>query len=152
MNRIAFGRIIRFITLLLAAFTLVPGMAHLLEMHHKMQLTVESYAAVQYIYQGWAWLGIIQVGAILFTGILVFYELKADGSVKFTLSAFICLLLTLIIFFTFTYPANIATNNWADLPENWTQLRQQWEYSHAVNAVLELAAYILLLLAVLKAR
>ncbi len=30
---------LRFITLLLAAFALVPGMAHLLEMPHKMQLT-----------------------------------------------------------------------------------------------------------------
>ena len=151
MNK-AYHNGIRFITLLLATFTLIPGMAHLLEMPHKMQLTVESYATVQYIYQGWAWLGIIQVGAILFTGILLLYERRTGGSFSLILVAFICLLLTLVIFFIFTYPANIATNNWAVLPLNWTQLRQQWEYSHAVNAVLEMIAYILLLFAMLKVK
>ena len=151
MNK-AYHNGIRFITLLLATFTLVPGMAHLLEMPHKMQLTVESYATVQYIYQGWAWLGIIQVGAILFTGILLLYERRAGGSFRLILVSFICLLSTLVIFFIFTYPANVATNNWAVLPLNWTQLRQQWEYSHAVNAVLEMIAYILLLLAMLKVK
>lgn len=44
------------------------------------------------------------------------------------------------VFWTFTYPANVATRNWTVVPANWQALRVQWEYSHAVGAVLTLAA------------
>jgi hypothetical protein len=35
------------------------------------------------------------------------------------------------------------------LPENWIELRRQWEYSHATSAVLNLIALISLFLSVL---
>jgi formate hydrogenlyase subunit 3/multisubunit Na+/H+ antiporter MnhD subunit len=47
---------------------------------------------------------------------------------------------TLALFFVWTYPANEATGNWTSVPENWEQLRIQWEYSHAVNAALTFLA------------
>jgi membrane associated rhomboid family serine protease len=50
------------------------------------------------------------------------------------------ILATLAIFFAWTYPANQATENWTIMPETWETLRRQWEYSHAVNAVLTFAA------------
>ena len=42
--------------------------------------------------------------------------------------------LNLLVFFTWTYPANLATENWTRMPADWEALRRQWEYSHAVNA------------------
>lgn len=54
------------------------------------------------------------------------------------------------IFFTFTYPANRATNNWTILPANWPDLRRQWEYSHATRAAAFIAALVMLLLSVLR--
>jgi hypothetical protein len=48
----------------------------------------------------------------------------------------------------FTQPVNRATRNWTVLPpENWQQLRRQWEYSHAASAVLNLIALFALLYA-----
>ncbi len=47
---------------------------------------------------------------------------------------------TLALFFVWTYPANQATGNWTSAPENWEQLRTQWEYSHAANAALTFVA------------
>jgi hypothetical protein len=35
------------------------------------------------------------------------------------------------VFWAFTYPANVATNNWTVVPDTWASLRRQWEYSHA---------------------
>jgi hypothetical protein len=35
-----------------------------------------------------------------------------------------------------------ATTNWTVVPENWQAIRTQWEYSHAVNAVLTYFAFI----------
>jgi hypothetical protein len=50
---------------------------------------------------------------------------------------------------TFTYPANQATNNWTVLPPNWQDLRSQWEYSHATGAGLNFIALITLIVSVL---
>jgi len=134
-----------FITLLLATLALTPGMAHLLEMYRKMQLTQESYGAVQYIYGGWALLGLIQFAAVISSFLLYFRW----GKLPLVLIASILLLFTLVIFFIWTYPVNRITQNWSVLPVNWESLRRQWEYSHAAGALLELTAYILLLTAVM---
>jgi hypothetical protein len=40
-----------------------------------------------------------------------------------------------------------ATSNWTILPNNWTHLRAQWEYSHAAGALLNLSAFLALLFA-----
>jgi hypothetical protein len=56
---------------------------------------------------------------------------------------------TQVVFWTFTFPANQATDNWTMLPENWMALRTQWEYLHAASAVLNLIALVALILSVL---
>lgn len=56
---------------------------------------------------------------------------------------------TQVVFWTFTFPANQATENWTQLPENWEALRTQWEYSHAASAALNLAALVAVFVSVL---
>jgi hypothetical protein len=136
-----------FLSLLLTALAMAPELAHLLEMYHKMQLTQESYGAVQFIYRGWDFLGIFQVGAVISTGILLFLMLPKGGrTFRLTIAALICLIVPLIIFFVVIFPVNVATQNWAILPANWQQLRNEWEYAHAVNALFAITAYVLLLM------
>jgi hypothetical protein len=67
----------------------------------------------------------------------------------FALIAFLCIVGTQVVFWTYTYPANQATNNWTMLPENWVELRRQWEFSHAASAVLNLIALAMLISSVL---
>jgi hypothetical protein len=50
---------------------------------------------------------------------------------------------------TYTYPANRATDNWTLLPEDWQALRANWEYSHAAGAGLGMIAMITLIISVL---
>jgi hypothetical protein len=64
--------------------------------------------------------------------------------------AFLCIAGTQVVFWTYTYPANQATNNWTMLPENWVELRRQWEYSHATSAALNLVALVTLILSILS--
>ncbi len=78
--------------------------------------------------------------------IMVRHQPKVFG---LTLAAFLCLLAAHGLFWIFTFPANQATSNWTTLPENWTALRAQWEYSHAAGAVLNLVAFIMLVLSML---
>jgi hypothetical protein len=68
------------------------------------------------------------------------------------LTAFILIAATLAIFFTWTYPANQATGNWTEVPDNWRDLRTQWEYAHAVNALLTFLALCAVTLATVLAR
>jgi hypothetical protein len=61
--------------------------------------------------------------------------------------ALISLIGAQMIFWSFTFPTNQATENWTVLPSNWIELRRQWEYSHAAAAVLNLVAFLSLALA-----
>ena len=125
-------------------------MAHLLELRAKMLFAKDDYQLVQGIYRGWQWLGIFEIGAIVLTlgwTIMVRKEIKFF---RYALSALLCLIISIIIFFVFTFPANQATTNWTNLPSNWEELRMKWEYSHAARALLNLTGFMLLIAGVLQ--
>jgi hypothetical protein len=89
------------------------------------------------------------VGALLSTFILTILVRKQRTAFILTLVALLCMAAAQAVFWTFTYPANQATNNWTVLPANWLELRRQWEYSHATGAGLNLVALITLILSIL---
>jgi hypothetical protein len=124
-------------------------MAHLLELPRKIDLSREAYLTVQQIYRGWSLLGIVVLAALLSTFILTILVRHQRTAFILTLVAFLCMAAAHVVFWTYTYPANQATNNWTVLPENWQALRTQWEYSHAIGAGLNLLALITLILSVL---
>jgi len=76
------------------------------------------------------------------------FMLRGTGA-AFAQAVAACLLMaaTFPVFFIWTYPGNVATQNWTVVPDNWGALRTQWEYSHAANAVLTFAAFCCLALA-----
>jgi hypothetical protein len=139
----------RFFSLLFVALVLAPAMAHLLELPNKIGLSREEYLVVQQIYSGWALLGFVVAGALLSTLVLTLMVRRQPRVFALTLAAFLCVLAAHVVFWIFTFPANQATSNWTMLPENWMALRAQWEYSHAAGAVLNLTAFIMLVLSVL---
>jgi hypothetical protein len=143
---------VQFLALVLTALALVPGGAHLLALANKIGLTAEQYFIVQNIYRGWSLLGSVLVGALIANLVLV-VQLRGQGRpFVLAVAALLGLALSLVIFFTWTYPANQATNNWTTIPTNWEQLRREWEYSHAANALVTLAAFCALALSVLTTR
>ena len=131
---------LQLVAILGVALAMAGGWAHLLELPAKMTLSREEYLTVQQIYRGWALLGIPIIAALLATAALAVLLRGQGPPFVFTLAAAVCIAVSLIVFFTFTYPANQATENWTVMPENWKSLRRQWEYSHAANAVLTFAA------------
>jgi hypothetical protein len=48
--------------------------------------------------------------------------------------------------------ANVATENWTFLPEEWETLRRRWEYSHAVSAWIYFVALAALTLSIVIER
>jgi hypothetical protein len=139
----------RFLSILLTAVAMSAGLAHLFELPHKINLSREEYLIVQQIYRGWALLGVAVIGALVSTLVLTLLVREEYGMFYLTLTAALCIALSLIVFFTFTYPANQQTMNWTILPENWQELRRQWEYSHAAGAAFYFIAFVALTISVL---
>ena len=140
---------VRFLSLLFAALALAPALAHLLELPNKINLPHDEYLTVQQIYSGWALLGFVVAGALFSTLALTVMSRGRSAAFVWSLTAFLCIAGTQVVFWTFTYPANQVTNNWTALPEDWMTIRKQWEYSHATSAGLNLLALTALILSVL---
>lgn len=136
---------LRFLSILFVALALAPSMAHVLELPHKIHLAAADYLTVQQIYRGWALLGIVVLGALVSTLVLAFVERARSIKIALTVFALACIVGTQIVFWVYTYPVNVETQNWTMLPQGWAALRAQWEYSHAVAAGLNLLAFIALL-------
>jgi hypothetical protein len=143
---------VQFPALVLTALALVPAGAHLFALPNKIGLAQEQYFIVQNIYRGWALFGIVWVGALLANFALAAMLRGRGLAFVLALIAGVCIAAMFTIFFTWTYPANQATDNWTTIPANWEQLRRQWEYSHAANALVALAAFCAVALSVLTAR
>ena len=137
--------IARFCSLFFSALALAPALAHLMELPNKLGLSRADYLTVQQIYRGWAWLGIVVVGALLSTLALTIMLRNRSRAFGLALLAFLCLAGTQVVFWTFTFPVNRQTMNWTVMPENWAALRAQWEYSHAASAALNLVAFVALI-------
>ncbi len=145
-------RILEFVALVLVAVILVPSGAHLFTLSNRMGLEQEAYVVVQSIYRGWALFGAVIVLALALAAVLAFLRRGEGAAFWFALASAVLIALNLAIFFTWTHPANVATDNWTTIPAQWAELRRQWEYSHAVNALVVYAAFVCLVLSVLTAR
>lgn len=138
--------------ILLTAVAMAGGWAHLLELPRKMRLPREDYLTVQQIYRGWALLGVAVVGALASTAALTVLQRGTGAPFHLALAATLCIALSLVVFFSVTFPANRATENWTVLPEGWEALRRRWEYSHAAGALLYFVALAALALSVIVGR
>lgn len=145
------AQIVRFFSLLFVGIELAPGLAHVLQLPHKMSLSGGDYLQVQQLYAGWAWLGIVVLGALVSTFLLTILVRTRLRQFALACVAFGSVLATQVIFWMFTFPVNQQTQNWTALPVNWMALRERWEYSHATAAVFDLIAFIAVVFAVLAA-
>jgi hypothetical protein len=133
-------RVIQFAAIMFTVLALIPGGAHLLEFPNKIRLDDDSYMMVQQIYSGWALAGVVLVLAIALTVWLAIVSRPQALPFAFACAAAALLVVTLITFLIWVFPANQATANWTAAPTNLASLRTQWEFTHAVNAILTLLA------------
>jgi hypothetical protein len=143
-------RIVQFLAVILTALALVPGGAHLAALPNKMSMPQADYFIAQRIYAGWALFGFVLFGALGANLALAIMLRRLRRSLGLVLAAFLLIATNLVIFFAWTYPTNQATRNWTVVPANWDELRVQWEYSHAVNALVAFSALACVVASVLR--
>jgi hypothetical protein len=145
-------QVLSFLAIVLTGLTLVAPGAHLLELSNKIVLAESQYFTVQGIYRGW-WLVGLALPAAFVANLALAIVVRHADRIAFWLAIAAAALIAanLIVFFIWTQPANAVTANWTLRPANWQILRQQWEYSHAVNAGIAFLAFCLVTVASLRA-
>jgi hypothetical protein len=151
----AFIRIWRFITLMLASFSLSLSMTHLLELPQRMQFDQQLWIKVTVfanLYRLFGSVGaVFEITAILTAIVLVFLVRKRGSTFYWTLGGALLLVLAFVSWIIFVAPMNAEFALWLTnpVPSNWTQYRDQWEYAHAANALSKIIALSLLVISVL---
>ncbi|WP_341737218.1 hypothetical protein [Microcoleus sp. CAWBG640] len=145
----------RFITLMLASFSLSLTMTHLLELPQRMQFDQQLWVRVtvfENVYKLFGSVGaVFEVTAILTAIVLAFLVRKHGSTFYWTLGGAILLVLAFVSWIVFVAPMNAEFAKWLTnpIPTDWTRYRDQWEYAHAVNAFIKIIGLSLLAISVL---
>lgn len=161
--------VLHVVAILLVSVAMALALAHALEYPGKLRLNKETYLATQQIYYpGFTFGGLAEALALVV--MLVLAIVTPPGSVVYwlTLCAFVAMLLMHATYWVLTHPVNkfwledfemkgagrgffafdpLARTAGGAAPD-WTALRDRWEHSHIVRAVLSVLALTLLATAV----
>lgn len=134
----------RLLTILLMALSLGPALGHLLELPAKMAYEGPLWLRVsQTLYGTFGTVGAaFEVGAVVTVVLLVLEVRGRHSAFGWTLVSAFCMLAAHAAYWVWLAPVNatVATLTADTLPSNWTELRRQWEYTHAARAALQLIA------------
>lgn len=144
----------RFVTIMLVAVALSAALAHLMELPGKMSYDAHLYVLLhRTLYPtfgqtaGWA------EGLGLLTIIGLAWRVRQRGAAfPLTLAAAACQVAAMTVFLVFVQPVNLTMSSWPldSIPPDWTRWRDQWEYAHAVRAVLQIGALAALVLSAVR--
>jgi hypothetical protein len=153
-GRITFIQTCRFFTLMLTSFSLSLSMAHLLELPQRMQFDQQLWVKVtvfENVYKLFGSVGaVFEITAILTAIVLIFLVRRRGSTFYWTLGGAIFLVIALVSWIVFIAPMNAEFAKWSTnpIPLDWTRYRDQWEYSHAVNAIIKIIGLSLLTISV----
>jgi hypothetical protein len=158
-------QILQVLSIVLVAVGVALTLAHALELPGKLRLTRETYVAVQAIYYPGFTIGALfgEFGAMLATLVLLVLTPFASTAFWLTLAALVSLLIMHGLYWVLTHPVN---KFWLEdqhlegagaaffavggrgpgsrAEQDWTALRDRWEYSHVARAVFALLSLIAL--------
>jgi hypothetical protein len=140
------------IAILATSLALGAALAHAFELPHKIALPRDEYFIVQQIYSGWnrlAFVLLVEIGAMAAIVAIHRHHPPVRNAAALALASVIA---AQVVFWIWTFPANSATANWTQKPDNWDQLRTQWEFSHLAGALLQFFALTALTVALLRRR
>ncbi|MGA9310213.1 MAG: hypothetical protein WBV74_07560 [Pseudonocardiaceae bacterium] len=138
------------VALLLVALTMGLEFAHTLELGPKLNYPPELYLRLNTSL--YAWFGpplgaAINTGAIVATGALVWLMRRQRPALLFIGTAFVLQVAQLANYFARVEPVNVRFRALplGQVPSDFSALRAQWEYGHAVGFALFTVAFLLLI-------
>lgn len=139
-----------FLALLATALAMGAGLAHALALPNKIVMGRDDYFIAQQAYAGWSRLGFLLLVQLITLAVLCGRKWRDPSAFWPLLVAVVGLAFSQLVFWSWTYPANAATDNWMSIPPNWEALRRQWEYSHLAGFGFQLVAFCALVAAALR--
>lgn len=159
--------ILQIVAVILVATAMGLSLAHALEYPGKRRLNEVVYKSVQSMYYPGFTIGggIGEFGGIVFTALLLFLTPPRSADFWLTFVALLALLGMQAVYWLVTHPVNrlwvegekmsgagkfffkFAASHAGGQPANWTLLRDRWECSHLVRAVLAFAGFVALVAA-----
>ena len=150
-------RVLQILDVLLLTLAVTPALAHALEFPGKLRLSKSAYVATQPIYYPGFTIagGLGEAGGILLTCALLFLTPAGSAVFWLTFAALLCLVAMHGAYWVLTHPVN---KFWLDgeklhragagffafdplvgsrvqiHTDDWTALRDRWEYSHVIRA------------------
>ena len=149
-------KVLRFVAVMLAAFTLAMVLCHLLQLPARMAW--DQYLWVGSTVQGGLYALFGSIGAIIgLVAILVLfilaYFVREHGrpGFNFALAAAILYASAFALWWVLVYPVNVELASWVNgpVPADWTEVRSRWECGHAIISLVELAGFAALVLSIL---
>jgi hypothetical protein len=154
--------VLQVIVIVLVSINMALALAHALELPGKLRLSKDVYTAVQPIYYPGFTIGggVGEFGGILATVALLIATPRDTNAFQLTLAALVLLLIGHGIYWIVTHPVNqfwlrdrelkgagrafFSFGSHMRTSDNWTSLRNRWEYSHVARAAVALVALTLL--------
>jgi hypothetical protein len=153
-TRWRFTTLWRFVTLMLAALSMGTAFCHLMEMPAKLDIDGDLWLTLlQTLYPPtFGSVGaFFEVGAMVAALVLAFLVRHRQPALRWTIVALLCMMVAHAVFWVAISPVNAALGPLTPetLPADWSALRDRWEYSHGVRAVLQVIALGVLLVSIL---
>jgi hypothetical protein len=129
-------------TLMVTALNAGLTFAHLLEMPGKRRLDGPAYLQTQQIYRTFGPLGgLLEPGAIAAAATLTYAERRHGSAFLTALAGTGLLASALAAWLALVAPMNTRFGRWTQegIPGDWQRSRDQWEFTHAARAVLQVA-------------
>lgn len=161
--------ILQILSAILIAVAMAMALAHALELPGKMRLTKEAYFATQPIYYPGFTIGggVGEFGGLIATLILLFFTPWGSAEFWLTVVALLGLVGMQAVYWLLTHPVNQfwlegenlsgfsagffsfgANQSHKTHPADWTDLRNQWEYSHMIRAGFALMSLVAIIIAI----
>lgn len=151
-----FVKVWRFVTLMLTALSLGMAFGHLMEMPARRNYTPALWSRVTNIEGTYRLFGppvgaSIEGGALITAVVLSIFVRKRRPAFTPTLVGAAFTAAAQVAWWLFVFPVNSRMVNWTpeSLPANFTELRDQWEHTHAARAILQIVGLGSLVLSVL---
>ena len=145
----------RFVSIMLTALSAGLSFCHLLELPPRVfyfdaQLWITITTKGLYYLFGTVG-AVIEVGSVLTAIVLVLLLFRRGVTFYWALVGAICVVLALMLWFAFIAPVNAELAKWTptSFPADWMKYRNQWEYTHATNAIIKIMGLSALVLSVL---
>jgi Domain of unknown function (DUF1772) len=157
---------VQVVAVISTAVAMTLSLAHALEFPGKLRLSRQEYLAVAPIYYpGFTWAGATEPIAIVAVAVVVALTPFATAAFWLSLAALVAAVTTHALYWVLTAPVNkiwlkderltasaqrfFGAEGTTDVHEgSWTVLRDRWERSHVYRSVTAMAAFVLVVIAV----